>query len=317
MHRLSALCPTALRVSIRLQTSNLGLKNMDQNQLKAFIAIAETGSFSQAAEQLFLTQPAISKRLAQLEEQLGTRLFDRISRTIDLTEAGQTLLPKAYALLRDMDDIKRSITNLTGEISGTLTLGISHHLGLHRLPPYLQAFNESYPGVQLDIEFLDSEVAYDAVQQGKVELGIITLADQSSPNITSLPLWEDPLVFVAAKNHPLAKQRQITLEQLVEYDAIFPGLNTFTGRITDTLFQDHALKLKVSLTTHYLETIKMMVSIGLGWSLLPETLADNSVIQLKVPGIQSSRQLGAIHHKERTLSNAASAFLALLDNNLD
>ena len=285
---------------------------MDQNQLKAFIAIAETGSFSHAAEQLFVTQPAVSKRLAQLEEQLGTRLIDRIGRTVNLTEAGLTLLPRAEALLRDMDDMKRSITNLTGEVSGSLSLGISHHLGLHRLPPYLQAFNEAHPKVKLDIEFLDSEVAYEAVQQGKVEWGIITLADKPATNITSITLWDDPLVFVTANNHPLVKKKKVSLAQLVEHDAIFPGLNTFTGRITEALFHAHELKLNVTLTTHYLETIKMMVSIGLGWSLLPATLVDASVTQLNTPGIRSSRTLGVIHHKERTLSNAASALLELL-----
>ncbi|WP_163014523.1 LysR family transcriptional regulator, partial [Pseudomonas viridiflava] len=106
--------------------------------LNAFIAIAEIGSFSGAGERLHLTQPAISKRIAGLEQQLNVRLFDRLGREVSLTEAGRALLPRAYQILNVLDDTRRDLTNLTGEISGRLTLATSHHIGLHRLPPVLR-----------------------------------------------------------------------------------------------------------------------------------------------------------------------------------
>ncbi len=106
---------------------------MDLANLSAFIAIAETGSFSGAADRLFLTQPAISKRIAGLEQQLGVRLFDRLGREVTLTEAGRALLPRAYQILNVLDDTRRALTNLTGAVSGRLTLATSHHIGLHRL----------------------------------------------------------------------------------------------------------------------------------------------------------------------------------------
>lgn len=109
---------------------------MDLANLNAFIAIAETGSFSGAGERLHLTQPAISKRIAGLEQQLKVRLFDRLGREVSLTEAGRALLPRAYQILNVLDDTRRALTNLTGEVSGRLTLATSHHIGLHRLPPY-------------------------------------------------------------------------------------------------------------------------------------------------------------------------------------
>jgi len=108
---------------------------MDMANLSAFIAIAETGSFSGAGERLHLTQPAISKRIAGLEQQLDVRLFDRLGREVTLTEAGRALLPRAYQILNVLDDTRRALTNLTGEVSGRLTLATSHHIGLHRLPP--------------------------------------------------------------------------------------------------------------------------------------------------------------------------------------
>ena len=108
---------------------------MDLASLDTFIAIAETGSFSAAGERLHLTQPAVSKRIAALEQQLDARLFDRIGREISLTEAGRALLPRAYQILNVLDDTRRALTNLNGEVSGRLTLATSHHIGLHRLPP--------------------------------------------------------------------------------------------------------------------------------------------------------------------------------------
>ncbi|MFZ2320702.1 MAG: LysR family transcriptional regulator, partial [Pseudomonas sp.] len=152
---------------------------MDLASLNAFIAIAETGSFSLAGERLHLTQPAISKRIAGLEQQLKVRLFDRLGREINLTEAGRALLPRAYQILGVLDDTRRALSNLSGEISGRLTLATSHHIGLHRLPPLLRAFTRAHPQVALDIQFLDSEVAYEEVLHGRAELAVITLAPET------------------------------------------------------------------------------------------------------------------------------------------
>ena len=124
---------------------------MDIAALKAFIAVAENSSFSLAAEQLFLTQPAISKRVSALENELEVRLFDRIGRGVSLTEAGQALLPRARGILLDLEDSVRALSNLSGEVHGTLRFGTSHHIGLHRLPPVLKKFVHVYPEVRLDI----------------------------------------------------------------------------------------------------------------------------------------------------------------------
>ncbi len=149
---------------------------MELATLNAFIAIAELGSFSEAAERLYLTQPAVSKRIASLEQQLNVRLFDRLGREVSLTEAGRALLPRAYQILNVLDDTRRALNNLSGEVSGRLTLATSHHIGLHRLPPLLRAFTRAHPQVALDIQFLDSEVAYEEVLHGRAELAVITLA---------------------------------------------------------------------------------------------------------------------------------------------
>ena len=286
---------------------------MDLANLNAFIAIAETGSFSEAAERLFLTQPAVSKRIAGLEQQLDVRLFDRLGREVNLTEAGRALLPRAYQILGVLDDTRRALTNLNGEVSGRLTLATSHHIGLHRLPPLLRAFTRNYPQVALDIQFLDSEVAYEEILHGRAELAVITLAPESREPVQAVPVWDDPLDFVAAPEHPLARNGAVTLADVALHPAVFPGGNTFTHHIVNNLFAAQGLTPNIGMSTNYLETIKMMVSIGLAWSVLPRTMLDDQVVRLPLPGIQLQRRLGYILHKERTLSNAAKAFMALLD----
>ncbi len=286
---------------------------MDLANLNAFIAIAEAGSFSEAAERLHLTQPAVSKRIAGLEQQLDTRLFDRLGREVSLTEAGRALLPRAYQILNVLDDTRRALTNLNGEVSGRLTLATSHHIGLHRLPPLLRAFTRQHPQVALDIQFLDSEVAYEEILHGRAELAVITLAPETREPVHAVAVWDDPLDFVAAPEHPLARNGAVTLADVALHPAVFPGGNTFTHHIVQGLFQAQGLIPNIAMSTNYLETIKMMVSIGLAWSVLPRTMLDDQVVRLPLPGIQLRRQLGYILHKERTLSNAAKAFMSLLD----
>ena len=286
---------------------------MDLASLDTFIAIAETGSFSAAGERLHLSQPAVSKRIASLEQQLEVRLFDRIGREVSLTEAGRALLPRAWQILNVLDDTRRALSNLNGDVSGRLTLATSHHIGLHRLPPLLRAFTRAHPLVALDIRFLDSEVAYEEVLHGRTELAVITLAPHTAAPVRAVPVWDDPLDFVAAPEHPLAHGGPVTLAEVAQHAAVFPGENTFTHHIVQRLFEEAGLKPNVSMSTNYLETIKMLVSIGLAWSVLPRTMLDDQVARLALQGIQLTRQLGYIVHTERTLSNAARAFMQLLD----
>jgi DNA-binding transcriptional LysR family regulator len=285
---------------------------MDNQNLKAFITVASCGSFSESAEQLYLTQSAISKRIAQLEQQIGKKLFDRIARQVTLTEAGKELLPRARRILQEYENALQAINDLSGEASGTLRLAISHHLGLHRLPPILKQFAQQYPSVTLDIEFMDSEKAYEQVLHGQSEVAVITLALESHHNIHSKKIWNDPLRFICAQDHQLASLKQPQLKDLAEYPIILPGLNTYTGRIIQNLFQQEGIPLQAPMSTNYLETISTMVEIGLGWSVLPETLVrDLYVMPLK--SITIERELGYIHHMKRSLSNAAVAFLGLMD----
>ena len=283
---------------------------MDTQNLNTFLLVAETGSFSLAAEKLHVTQPAVSKRVALLEEQLGTELFDRIGRVISLTEAGHALLPHAKNVQRELDQAERSVRDLAGDVSGQLRLATSHHIGLHRLPPVLSGFSRDYPEVHIDIDFMDSEQAYELIVQGKVELAVVTLAPEAESSVISVPVWKDPLDFMIARDHELfASNKQPDLAAMSQHPAIVPGMNTYTGQIIKRLFDEHGLQLQVSMATNYLETIRMMASVGLGWTILPRSMRDDSLSSIAVAGVSIERTLGLVYHRGRSLSRAARAFI--------
>lgn len=295
---------------------------MDLFALRTFLCVQETRSFSRAGEQLLLTQPAVSKRIAALESELGVRLFDRVGRQVLLTEAGRELYSRAQPILLALDDCRRSMSNLSETVSGRLSFATSHHIGLHRLPPILRQFTADYPEVELDICFMDSEQACMALVKGRVELALATLPNDTPPSLEATPVWHDPLIPVIGRGHGLAMEgdadREIAARQLAAYPAILPGSDTFTRELIDQAFASHGLVLQVKLATNYLETIMMLVSVGLGWGILPDSMVQvqaASLYRLQVAGITVERTLGVIRHQQRTLSMGAQAMLALLDRN--
>lgn len=294
---------------------------MDIPSLTAFLTVAECGSFSTAAEQLHLTQPAVSKRIASLEQQLGTPLFDRKntagSRRTHLNEAGRTLLPKARQMLELMQDTRQQILNLETRIKGPLRLATSHHIGLRRLPDILKNFARAYPEVTLDIQFVDSEAAYELLHRGEVELGIITLAPANPETVCTRKLWDDPLVFMACQEHPLAQIRsKVSPQELCKYQAVLPGTSTFTYRLVQNLFDQQGLTLQTAMSSNYLETIRMLTAIGIAWSILPKSMLGEDLVELRTGCKPPVRALGYIRHKHRTLSNAARVFLQMLDDSV-
>lgn len=282
---------------------------MDLQSLQAFVAISEYGSFSRAAERLHLTQPAVSKRMRNLEQQLDTVLFDRVGRTIHLTDSGQALLPAARRILQEMDNATRTMHNLDQQVAGTLSFTTSHHIGLHRLPRLLRNFTQTHPEVVLDIHFQESELAYDAVVRREVEFAFVTLIPDPPASIAHQRLWRDAMHYVAAPQHELARESALTLADLAQRRAILPAESSMTWQLIKNQFTQRQLPLQTTLPVNYLETIKMMVTVGLGWSVLPESMLDAQLVRLAVASPPVERDLGVIWLPDRTLSNAALAFL--------
>ena len=279
--------------------------------LQAFLQVAATGSFSQAAEQLLLTQPAVSKRIAALESDLDVRLFERLGRRVLLTEAGRALLPKAQHIVREMRESRRLITDLQTEVGGILQVATSHHIGLHRLPGILKTYCTRYPQVTLDLQFTDSEAGWQAVIEGKVELAVVTLPQIVSAQLSVTPVWDDPLEAMVCASHPVLTVPDV-VSAVLALPLIVPEKTTETRQMIEKHFADAGYLLNIGIETNYLETIRMLVSVGLGWSVLPLSMLNAELAPLALPGFGFHRQLGIVAHARRTLSRAAEAFCGLL-----
>lgn len=290
---------------------------MDVAALQAFLEVAESESFTEAASALHLTQPAVSKRIANLEATLGCPLFDRIGRRVSLTRAGKALEPHARRVLQELSLATRSVHAERDDIGGELRVATSHHLGLHRLPRLLRQYSVAFPQVSLQLTFMDSEKAYEAVARGDVELAVVTLAPQPVSAVVSYPLWDDPLSVMVASDHRLLRLSSLDCRVLAADRAVLPGLDTYTGRLVKTQFDQRGLELQVAMSTNYLETVRMLASVGFGWTVLPDTMQGPDLLPLSVPELSLKRSLGYIHHNQRSLSRAAQAFLQTLQSSVD
>ncbi|MDJ0777356.1 MAG: LysR family transcriptional regulator [Gammaproteobacteria bacterium] len=285
---------------------------MQLAQIRAFLAVAELESFSLAAERLHVTQPAVSKRIRQLEQNVNVSLFDRIGKRSILTPNGQAFRPHAERILNELETFRSGISHQLDAPSGSLTLATSHHIGLHRLPRVLRGFKQRYPAVDLDIHFMDSEDACQGVANNELELAVVTLPENPDPRIACEAIWIDRLIAVLATDHALASAAEIDPSELLAYPAILPSLGTFTRRIINNLFATRKAPLKITLETNYLETIKVMVSANLGWSILPQSMVDASLVGRPLRGFDVRRPLGIVTRRKRTLSLGSSTMIELL-----
>lgn len=288
---------------------------MDISGLEAFIEVAQTGSFSRASERLYITQPAVSKRVAGLEAELNTQLFNRIGRRISLTEAGKQLLPKARELLEQADELKRIASNLSDEVQGNLSIAVAHHIGLHRMPPILREFHHTFPNVHLDIHFQDSDRAYLELLNGDIEFAIITLPSHLPEGLRKRVVWQDTLHIVAGQSSVLATWDDIDLLGLSTFPCVLPTEDTETHQVLKRAFDQLGLNLDVQMTTNNLETLKMLAVAGIGWSMLPATMLDKTLVSIAV-SVPLTRALGVVYHAKRSFSNAGQALLRLIDQSI-
>jgi DNA-binding transcriptional LysR family regulator len=282
---------------------------------EAFVKVMETGSISAASEKLFVTQPAISKRIQSVENHFGVRLFEAVGRRVQATPAAEQIYPRIKHWLQDLADIQRALSHTQNQVQGRLKIGTSHHIGLHHLPDYLKAYTQTYPDVEFDIQFVDSEQAHHLLLAGEIEVAFLTLPPSLDRRLHYAVLWQDALCFVCAPFHPLAQRDSPALTDLVGYPCLLPSAHTYTTQITLAEFARHGLKPQVSMTTNALESIRMLVSIGLGWSVLPQTLLNDDLVVLDM-NLHLQRQLGMVWHPQRSQSTALHALIQQFNSSI-
>ena len=170
---------------------------------------------------------------------------------------------------------------------------------------------QQFPQVTLDAHFVDSEQAHEQVLARELELALLTLPPVGDDRLNYVTIWNDPLIFVTAPFHPLAQQTELSLEYLIAYPSLLPASHTYTSQNTLAEFEKKGLKPKITMSNNPLESIRMLVSIGLGWSVLPKTLLNQDLKQLDL-NLDMQRQLGMVWHPARIQSKAAQELINMM-----
>ena len=258
---------------------------MELYQLKLFVDLAETGNFTKVASENYVTQAAVTLQIRKLESELGVPLFHRTTRSVTLVEAGQRLLPYARAILQQAEEAKLAVRDTREEISGLVRVAAVHSIGLYELPPYIKKFLQTFPGVNLDIQYRTSEEIYRALHDGGIDVGLVAYPTEM-PRIEVLPFMTDNLALFCPKDHAFASKKSISLANLQGQHFVQFGEESPTRKATDALLAEQGVTVNVRMECDNIEILKQMIEVGFGVGLLPEkalTSADETAGLVTVP----------------------------------
>lgn len=290
---------------------------MELRQLETFVRIVELGSFTRAAEELSLTQPAVTRQIASLEAELKTRLLERLGRKVALTSSGEALFRYAAEILRLTDDARRAVADVSAGLSGKMTVGASSTAATYLLPPILSRYRELYSAVELNVHTGLSAHIADLVMENAVDLGVV-MGDHSRAGLKQETVGESATVVVTYPDHPLADRTAVKAEELGLSALILMEEGTNLRRYVDRLLSTAGVKEQVSMEMDNVEAIKKMIEARLGISLLPSMAVEAEVAAGRlaalpladVPG--ASRTVSLIYRADKYVSAAMKGFMRLL-----
>jgi DNA-binding transcriptional LysR family regulator len=289
---------------------------MEIGRLEAFIHVATLLSFSKAAEALYLTQPTVTARIQALERELGEPLFERMGRTIRLTDAGKSFLPHAQRALQSIKEGTDAIASLRNVDRGTLSIGTAPTVGTYVLPNILQRYAVQYPGVEVSIRTGRSEEVMAMVLADEVQIGFERYL--THPDIETVELYEDDIYLMASAEHSFAARSTVTVEDVARESVVFFDVGSSYHAISQAIFRDTGVAPRHSLDVDSLEMAKHLVLRGLGLAFLPRVavereLKEGTVVALKIKGSKPlRRQITLIYRRRRLQSRAMLALLDLL-----
>src|SRR5271168_35226 len=286
---------------------------MELHQLRYFCAVAESGSFSRAAEQAHVSQPSLSQQIMKLEDELGARLFDRLGRSVRLTELGQTFLPRARAVLRELEAARGDVTEQKDSFGGSLSIGVIPTVAPYLLPQHLTTFSRKFPQVRLTVVEEITPLLLDQLRAGKTDLAILALPIRGH-EFETFPLLTERLFAALPAGHKLAKRSSLSLKDLrAEPFLLLRDGHCF--RDTAVAACDRVrLHPQIIFESGQFSSLLSMVGAGMGVSIVPEMAIEKKsrcrFVRLDDPA--AARTIGAVTLRGRSLSRAHHAFLSHL-----
>jgi DNA-binding transcriptional LysR family regulator len=289
--------------------------NAELLDLKAFITVAEMGSFVRTAKALNLSQPALSRRIQKLEESLGAPLLERSTRHVNLTMTGRDFLPKVRRLIDEFETSVLAIHDLGARSSGLVSVAAVPTAVFYFLPRAIGRFAEAYPRIRIRILDIGANEGLEAVARGEADFGI-NFIGASHTEIEFQKLVEDPFVLACRHDHPLASRKQVSWSELVSHRVITVGRNSGNRALIDNALVRHGLQLNWAYEVAHLSGSLGLVEAGLGIAVLPRLAtpaAGHPIIHtIRLIEPEVSRTIGIVRRHGATLSPHASQFLKML-----
>jgi len=288
---------------------------LDSRQLRAFCLLSQTGSFTETARALNLSQSAISHAIKTLENEVRCRLLDRVGKSVTLTQAGEQLLMHAEKILETMSTAREELDHLGKWGSGRLRIGASTTACQHILPAVLREFKESFPRCTIHIEPGDAPHSFEMLCARRIDLAL-TLKMREESQFTFRPLFSDELQFIVSPLHPWAQAGKVDRASISQQNYIVYGKTSYTARMIEDYFRSEDLVLQSFLELGSMEAIKEMVKIGIGISILAPWIArkeldEKSLVALPLGKRKLRRHWGVMYWRERQLNLAEENFIGL------
>jgi DNA-binding transcriptional LysR family regulator len=289
---------------------------MQIESLKVFCDLAETESFTKAAQINHVTQSAVSQQISSLERQFKSLLIERSKKKFRLTREGQVLYDFSKQIIQNYDSLQNKLQEIKDIISGTIRVATIYSIGLHDLPSYIKKFLKNYPTVKVHVEYRRANQVYDDVLSNVVDLGLVAYPTRDA-KLETVPLRKDPLVLICHPQHPFAKSRGVKLKALAGQKFIGFEPDIPTRKALDKILKENSVAVNHVMEFDNIETVKRAVEIDAGISIVPrgtilQEVAKQTLTQVELEGGDFFRPLAAIYKKHKVLSPAVKQFLAIL-----
>lgn len=288
---------------------------IDSRQLRTFFAVAKTGSFTKAARELHLSQPAISHSIRALEDEMRCRLLDRVGKAVTLTQAGEQLLAHTTRILAEMDAARDGLVELGKWGHGRLRLATSPTACQYILPSILREFKESFPKCVVQIKPGDTPEMLDLLVQNQVDLAI-ALEPENQTNLEFRHLFTDELHFIVDTLHPWARNGRVDWDQIKRQNFILYSKASYHFEMVERYFQREDIALSIAIELANMEAIKELVKVGLGVSILAPWVAKKEIAERSLHAFplgkrKLRRRWGVLVRKGQPLSLAQETFVGL------
>ncbi|ACL69302.1 LysR family transcriptional regulator [Halothermothrix orenii] len=293
---------------------------MNLRQLKIFVMVCKTKNMSKAAKKLYMSQPAISQTISELEEDLNIKLFDRIKKRLKLTYAGKILLRNSKRILNLVDETENIIKDIVNMNQGKLRIGASMTIGTYLLPQIIEGFLNKYNKIHLPFTIDNTKVIEDMILDNKLDLALVE-GPIYCKDILVEHFFDDQLYLMCSSKHSWSHKRKINSEELKGEDFIIREKGSGTRETIENIMRKHSIKYHVTHVFNNIEAIKRAIISNLGVSILPEIcvkeeLKKGLLVKVDIQGIEFKRKFSIIYHKDKYRSQLFNNFVNHIYTNI-